>query len=390
MAGTFGYFLQGMAGGIQSSFEMGWKKKQKKELEAAQKKIAEEGAILNNAVQDMMDDKIITDDEMIRYEALLFASGKEVQDMSKGWTDAIRNMNKEGAEQYKEKFEMFTENLGNFDLKNFEASYQEAVKLYPTQKTSFDAAYEIIKRKSEIPEKPDISQELDISAKLPEEYRYPYLKGEGVVGEITPTEEAPKEPSAADRKLDMVVNQYAKDLITFNQLSKFLGTYITPEKATGLEKKIQDIKAQGKAANIPEDQINTAIKNAIVGIPTPEDKPETAATLISWEKRFDIKSKEGPKTEEEYNRALELLAQSEDDYKPKYPTWKEALISEVKGIAKELKGEMEKEDFNLLLGIYMQKLEEIKTKYPEVNLEQFPEFEEMRNWLEKLKKKVGL
>ena len=105
---------------------------------------------------------------------------------------------------------------------------------------------------------------------------------------------------------------------------------------------------------------------------------------------FDIKAEDGPKTEEEYNRALDLLGQSGDNYKPKYGSWKEALISEVKGIGKELKGITNKDDYNLLLGIYMQKLEEIKAKYPEVDLSQFPEFEEQKSWFGKLKEKVGL
>ena len=135
--------------------------------------------------------------------------------------------------------------------------------------------------------------------------------------------------------------------------------------------------------------------------PTPP-KPETVTTLKNWEKMFDTKSEEGPKTEEEYNRVLDLLAQSEDDFTPQY-TWKETLITEVKGIAKALQnflddksktkdkeGRTPKENFDFYLSIYMQKLEEIKTKYPEVNLEQFPEFEEQKNWFEKLKEKVGL
>ena len=105
---------------------------------------------------------------------------------------------------------------------------------------------------------------------------------------------------------------------------------------------------------------------------------------------FDIKAEDGPKTEEEYNRALNLLGQSGDNYKPKYASWKEALISEVKGIGKELEGTKDKKDYQFLLGIYMQKLEEIKAKYPEVNLSQFPEFEEQKNWFDKLKEKVGL
>ena len=111
---------------------------------------------------------------------------------------------------------------------------------------------------------------------------------------------------------------------------------------------------------------------------------ETVSTLKSWEDMFNIKSETGSKTEDEYNRALELLAQSGDKYTPKYPSWKEVLISEVKLMAQELKGITNKKDYNFKLNIYLQKLEEIKTKYPEVNLSQFPTFEKPKNWFQNL------
>jgi len=113
--------------------------------------------------------------------------------------------------------------------------------------------------------------------------------------------------------------------------------------------------------------------------PTPP-KPETVTTLKNWEKIFDIKSEEGPKTEEEYNRALDLLAQSENVYKPIYTSWKEALISEVKGIGKELKGITDRTDRKTLLDVYKRKLGEIKAKYPEVDLKQFSRPKEMSGW----------
>jgi hypothetical protein len=154
MTGYGGYFLQGMASGMQSGFEMGWKKKQQRELETQQKKVIEEGTILNKAAAEMMGDKIITDDEMVKWNALLLASGKEVQEMSKGWDNAIRDMNAKGCEYYKNMFEMFGENIGNFDLNNFSKSYEEAIKYYPNQKVYFDAANNIIKKKNEAAQTP--------------------------------------------------------------------------------------------------------------------------------------------------------------------------------------------------------------------------------------------
>ena len=149
MANYLGYFFQGMASGIQSGFEMGWKKKQKKELEAAQKKVIEEGAVLNNAAAEMMKDKIITDDEMVKWNALILASGKEVREMSKGWDTAIKEMNAKGCEQYKQRFEMMSENIASFNPADFSQSYEEAIKYYPGQQIYFDTANNIIKKKHE-------------------------------------------------------------------------------------------------------------------------------------------------------------------------------------------------------------------------------------------------
>lgn len=170
------------------------------------------------------------------------------------------------------------------------------------------------------------------------------------------------------------------------------------EKISETQKKLDAAYATGNA-----NYFNQMAKS--LGVPTTFDtykqkykepeptggevKGESVTTLKSWEKMFDIIAEDGPKNEEEYNRALNLLEQSGDNYKPKYPTWKDALVAETKAIGKELEGITNKEDYNLLLNIYMQKLEEIKAKYPEVDLDQFKEFKENKNWFDKLKEKVG-
>jgi len=196
-----------------------------------------------------------------------------------------------------------------------------------------------------------------------------------------------KEPTFSEKRFNWKIEQYKQGRITLNQLLESEGIDMSPEKATGLEKQIQDIKKEGERAGIDSAKINKAIQDKILGV-TPEPKPETVTTLKNWEKMFDIKAEEGPRTEEDYNRALELLAQSEDKYKPKYPTWKEALIAEVKGIGKELEGITDRTDRKFLLDVYKRKLKEIKAKYPDVDLTQFPQPKELSGW-DKFMEKVG-
>jgi len=215
-----------------------------------------------------------------------------------------------------------------------------------------------------------LDEVMGITRALPEEYRKGYMEQQGVLEEgLQPT---PKEPTALSAKDNWAIENYKTGKISFDQLSKYMGAYIEPEKATELQKKIGEAKQYGAT--------NEEIKNMLLGTAGGGIEGETVTTLKNWEKMFDIKDEEGPKTEEEYNRALDLLAQSKDKYKPKFATWKEALIAEVKGIGKEIESTTNKKDRDILLNVYMQKLEEIKTKYPEVDLSQFPEFKQQGFW----------
>lgn len=99
MTGYGGYFLQGMASGIQSGFEMGWKKKQQKKLEAEQAKIIEESTIFNNTIKQYGADKQYTDDEISMINTAWLIMGAEAQERTKGTRDAIQAMNKGKVEQ---------------------------------------------------------------------------------------------------------------------------------------------------------------------------------------------------------------------------------------------------------------------------------------------------
>jgi len=228
-----------------------------------------------------------------------------------------------------------------------------------------------------------LDEVMGITRALPEEYRKGYMEQQGVLEEgLEPTPKAPPQMSAAD---SFFIERWQKGEFSTDTLLKHFSAWVDTDKRTNLQKELDYGKEQGitfTPEEVKKKILGTAGGGGIEG--------ETVTTLKNWEAMFDIKSETGPKTEEDYNRALDLLAQSKDKYKPKFATWKEALIAEVKIMVKELeilskdKSTKGKEDFNSALNIYMQKLEEIKAKYPEVNIDQFSEFKKQQSLWQKI------
>lgn len=271
MAGYSGYFMSGMASGLESGINMGtklaqlrWQKKKQKEIDDLNIKMSDVWGSISQEIITLADKGYLSEDDNLRIYTLTLAAPLQMQGEMGKIRASLSQFQTNDFEEQMEYIKTFLDWAEGQDYKDISSVY-ESMRPHITDPQAL-ALYEVGDKK--LRHETGAAEEkriLDISGKLPEPYKYPYLKEEGVVGEITPTEKAPKEPSAADRKLDMVVDQYSKDLISFEQLSKYLGTYITPEKATGLEKQIQDIKIQGKAAGLPQEEISTAIKNKILG-----------------------------------------------------------------------------------------------------------------------------
>lgn len=401
MAGYLGYALKAGVEGFQTGFnmaqqkqEMEWKKAQMKKLEEKEKKIAEGSAIYMNLVNQVYADNVASEDELMKLNTAFLAAGYEVQAVIKDTHNAIQSMNKDMVEQDFALLELYADITDGLDPKDIQGTFDIFQSNVKSSKglDIFEGYFNLQGKRHEIAEE---EKPWERAAVLPAEVRPGYLREKGIeIPEVTP-----KALTVAQQKYDWATEAHQKWLIdpkdpegiNFEEYKKYMGVSVTPEESKGLEKQVRDIRTEGERAGIDPAKINKSIQDKILGTTAEvEPKPETVTTIKNWEKMFNIRDEEGPKTEEEYNRVLELLEQSEDVYKPRYATWKEALIAEVKGIAKDLKGITDKEDFNFLVDIYMQKLEEIKAKYPEVNLDQFPEFEEQKNWFEKLKEKVGL
>ena len=380
MVGYGGSFLKGLAGGLQTGINMGtqlqemrWQKKQRKQLEETQTRMLEAGNLWNAKIKEISADNIITDEEMAQLSTVFLSGGYEFMEHYGSAMNYITGMKDKEYKQELEWINLYIDGIAGLSPGDIQAAYDFIEPKITSEKglNMLEAYTNMQKRKQEAMQAQptaEVFTTLEAArAKYPEaKIEFNAQAGGYVVeaGEVKPPAAPPTEldiMGETQKKLDYAYNTGNANY--FNQIAKSLGVDTTFDTYK------QKYEAPGKAVS---------------------EVGETVTTLKNWEKMFDIKDEEGPKTEEEYNRALELLAQSKDKYKPKFATWKEALIAEAKGIAKELEGITDKKDYNLLLNVYMQKLEEIKAKYPEVNLNQFPEFKEQKNWFDKLKEKVGL
>lgn len=408
MGSYLGYGLMAGVQGFQSGFNMGqlkWQQNEKKRLAKKQEEMWEQSTIYNNMVAKAGEDGVYSDDDMMKINTAYMALSYEVKERIDGTYKAIQAMDKQRIEQNYKYFDMLPGIFDGHDPKDAQGMVDIVRPLVSGEKAllTFDALAEITRKKSEAAQAPKKVTPYEFYGESPAGVQVGIA--ESVVGqtpglegvEFKETPEVPAELSVAERKYNWATEAYQKGLrgepggISFEEYKRYMGVSVTSDKSTGLEKSVQDIITQGTTAGISQEEINTAVKNKILGKPTPELelKPETVTTLKNWEAMFDVNAEEGPRTEEEYNRALNLLAQSGDKYKPKYPTWKEALIAEVKGIGRELEEITDRTDRMFLLDVYKQKLEEIKAKYPDVDLTQFSQPKELSGW-DKFLERVGL
>lgn len=125
MAKTGGYFLQGLAGGLQSGMNMGqqlqemqWKKDQQKKLDDKQQKIADGATMFSNLVKQFGADNIYTDDEIMQLNAAYLSSSYDVQAVIKDTNDAIQSMNKSKLEQDYKWLDLYTDWIDGLDPKD--------------------------------------------------------------------------------------------------------------------------------------------------------------------------------------------------------------------------------------------------------------------------------
>ena len=126
-----------------------------------------------------------------------------------------------------------------------------------------------------------------VAKELPEEYTMPYMAGQGVEG-LTGLQPTPEEPTALSAKDNWAIENYKTGKISFDQLSKYMGAYIEPEKATELQKKIAEAKQYGATNEEIKNMLlgtagGGAEKSRVTSLPQLEEYRDKALNADSWE-----------------------------------------------------------------------------------------------------------
>ena len=260
MAKTFGYGIQAFAGGFQTGLGLGMENKKIKMLQEEQKraeklaKEKEENATnwLNTNKDSLMNFHTQSQDvrnmlilESINYKKEWTDYLRDVEDfLQSGDLEGLKNLNNMEEERIKAERDML--GIGVRPEKAFIGKYYSEADMEYVKKLQM----------GKLPIKP-------IGTKMYEEE----------FGKL-PTEQ----PTASDAKLNFAISSYNAGKISFDELSKYMGTYIAPEKISAKREEIELAKQYGAT--------DEEIKKKLLGITT--DVEGTPAPTSTENVRSDI------------------------------------------------------------------------------------------------------
>lgn len=261
MAGTGGFFLQGLGSGLQSGFEMGWNIKEKKKLEDQKKKLEESVNKLMMNNPDVFQSSTATPDQISKVNAEALAMGTEVYEHITNYTKAITNNNITEANKENKYLSDLTDLIDNYGPINLDDPiFANFVK---GDGRKYLEAYNsmAVKEKEAVQAQPQIERfasPTDVTAKYPD--ATPKHTTQGWIPEFA----ADKVGTPLSAKDNWAINSSLLPegdprKISIAQRNKYFGVYIAPEKATALEDKITKAKQYGAT--------NEEIKKMIVGGP---------------------------------------------------------------------------------------------------------------------------
>lgn len=201
MVKTKGFFLKGLAGSLQGMpqrvFEVRWKAKEEKKLQVKQNELREALSLYTNTVTELQKDGYFSQDDVMKLNTIMVTGGAEFQDLVKTTHSHIQAMSQAQVEQDFELVDSFIEMTKGIDIKDMPGALETIRRFVKsegalTKLKAYDTMYEGQYKTTQE------GKALDIVGKLPQEYKYPYLREKGIVGEITPT---PTTPTMANEKL---------------------------------------------------------------------------------------------------------------------------------------------------------------------------------------------
>lgn len=290
MAGYLGHALKAGVEGFQTGMniaqkktEMEWQKKQQKKLEEMEAKLTEEATLYNTVVTQAGADGFYSEDEIMKINTTYLALGYRTQESLKGAHDALLSMDKAAFDKEIGWFERTTELLksGLLDPKDATAVFEYGRENWATSEkvqNLYEAADNIYAKSHGAMQEEKTWERV---GKLPTEAKVPFLEREGVeMPEVAPEIKA---PTVAEKKYDWAIENYRTGKISFDQLSKFMGTggEVDSKSLTAKQQEVELMKQYGATTE--------QIKNKLLGVG--EEKVAPEGEISAGEKRtFDMAS----------------------------------------------------------------------------------------------------
>lgn len=158
MAGTFGYFLQGLSGGLQTGFnmrmnkmEMDWKKKEKEKLEKAQQDLVEKSQAINSKITEYGSDGYWSENEIMDVNTMVLAGGAEIQSLFKQTMSDIKLGRRDAVNQDFSLINSWSDVFDNLSLEDIDSTYKEMSSYIttPEGKKYLNANVSIKKKKAQ-------------------------------------------------------------------------------------------------------------------------------------------------------------------------------------------------------------------------------------------------
>ncbi len=158
MAGTFGYFLQGLSSGLQTGFnmrmnkmEMDWKKKEKEKLEKAQQDLVEKSQAINSKITEYGSDGYWSENEIMDVNTMVLAGGAEIQSLFKQTMSDIKLGRRDAVNQDFSLINSWSDVFDNLSLEDIDSTYKEMSSYIttPEGKKYLNANVSIKKKKAQ-------------------------------------------------------------------------------------------------------------------------------------------------------------------------------------------------------------------------------------------------
>lgn len=231
MAGYGGYFLKGLAGGLQTGFNMGqmkWQQNEKKKLQKKQDEMMEASSVFNNMVAQLGEDGSYSNDDMMKINTSYMALGYDVKERVDGTYKAIQAMDKKTMEANYQWFDLVLNATSGMQSGDAQEIWDTVRPFVSGEKglQTYEAMESITKKRSEIaaaqPTPEVFTSPTGVTEKYPEAgWKY---TDKGYVPVY-------KEPTAPPTELDLQAETQKKldyayntgNASYFNQTAKSLG-----------------------------------------------------------------------------------------------------------------------------------------------------------------------